>query len=390
MKSIIYLDNNATTPVDPRVSTTILPWLAERYGNSSSRDHAVGWDAAEAVEDARSHVAELIHAGSNEVIFTSGATESINWAFKSLTQFGRQPGMKIVSSVIEHQAVLETCRQLERLMGPRVKLVPVDRFGNSELDEWKHHILRRRPTLVSLMLANNEIGNVNPIHEVAQMAHDAGAMFFTDATQALGKIRVDVHANSVDLAAFSAHKLYGPKGVGALFIRGGSPKIELEPLIAGGGQEQGLRSGTLNVPGIVGFGEACRIAKAEMQDDAGRMRRLRDKLEQSLLRELPDVFINGDPKNRLPNTANLAFAGVDARTLIRDMHVVAVSTRSACSSGAPGPSHVLKALGLTDDLSYSSIRFSLGRFTTEDEIERTIELVTSFVRKLRSHRSPLT
>jgi cysteine desulfurase len=382
----LFLDFNATTPVDKRVLSIMQPFFCEKFGSAESRDHAYGWNAAEAVEEARLHAADLIHAKPTEIIFTEGATESINLGLKGIACLGRPPRATIASAVVEHEAVIETCRQLQRLTRTQVHLLPVDRFGNIDLVEWEDQIASLRPTLVSLMFANNEIGNINPVGEVARMAHDVGALFFTDATQALGKIPVDVPAEGIDLAAFSAHKVYGPKGVGALFIRSGSPKIELEPLLAGGGQERGLRSGTLNVPGIVGFGEACRIAQLEMQADAERMRRLRDKLEQSLLRELPDVFINGNPHNRLPNTTNLAFAGVDARTLIRDMHIVAVSTRSACSSGAPGPSHVLKALGLSDDLAYSSIRFSLGRFTMEEEIDRAIELVTSSVRKLRSRR----
>jgi cysteine desulfurase len=356
----------------------------ERFGNPSSRDHAFGWDAAESVEDARSYLAELMNGNSYEVVFTGSATESINWVLKGLAPTGRR-GMTILSSIIEHEAMLETCRQLERLAGIRVKLLPVDQTGNIDLAEWKHYISDLRPTLVSLMHANNEIGNINPVREVARIAHDAGALFFTDATQALGKIPVDVHADGVDVAAFSAHKLYGPKGVGALFIRGGEPKIELEPLLAGGGQERGLRSGTLNVPGIVGFGEACRVAREEMAQDAERMSRLRDSLEEKLFSELSDVYVNGDTKNRLPNTSNIRFDGVDARTLIRDLHVLAVSTRSACASGAQGPSHVLKALGLTDEQAYSSIRFSLGRFTTEEEIDRAVELVTGSVRKLRQN-----
>ncbi len=240
------------------------------------------------------------------------------------------------------------------------------------------------------MLANNEIGNIHPVRQVAEFAHAAGALFFSDITQAAGKIPVDVRAMGIDLAAFSAHKLYGPKGVGALFIRSGEPRIELEPLIVGGGQERGLRAGTLNVPGIVGFGEACRIAKLEMAEESKRVGRLRDKLENSLLAEIPDIWINGDRQNRLPNTTNIGFRGVDARTLIRDMHDIAVSTKSACSSGQPGPSHVLKAIGLTDDEAYSCIRFSLGRFTTEQEIDYAIAKVVASVRKLRASTSSST
>jgi cysteine desulfurase len=381
-----YLDYNATTPIDQRVGRALSVAYAEKFGNPSSRDHKFGWDSAEAVEDSRSQVSNLINTKPGEIIFTSCATESVNLALKGIAQSRGSGGMTIISSVIEHKAVLETIRQLERLGGVRVKLLPADRAGNIDLEEWKRHISSLSPALVALTLANNEIGVINPIREVARMAHEAGALFFTDAAQALGKIPVDVQADGIDLAAFSAHKLYGPKGVGALFIRGGEPKIELEPLLAGGGQERGLRSGTLNAAGIIGFGEACRIAGEEMAQDAERMSRLRDNLERRLLSELPDVHINGNPDNRLPNTSNMRFDGVDARTLIRDMYVLAVSTSSACSSGAQGPSHVLKGLGLSDEQAYSSIRFSLGRFTTEEEIDRAVELVTGSVRKLRQHR----
>jgi cysteine desulfurase len=292
-----------------------------------------------------------------------------------------------MTSIIEHEAVLETCQQLEATMGIEVHYLPVDHSGHIDLAEWSGCMHRGGVKLASLMLANNEMGVINPVRDVVAIAHEAGALFFTDMTQAVGKIPVDVRADSVDLAAFSAHKMYGPKGVGALFIREREPAIELEPLIAGGGQERGLRSGTLNVAGIVGFGEACRIAHMELHEGATRICRLRDQLEQSLLTALPDIWINGDRVNRLPNTSNIMFAGVDARTLIRDMYSIAVATRSACSSGATAPSHVLKALGLSDEQAYASIRFSLGRFTTAEEIDTTIERVISSVRKLRSHQA---
>jgi cysteine desulfurase len=293
----------------------------------------------------------------------------------------------MITSAIEHEAILESCKRIEAQMGMAVYYLSVDHSGCIDLAEWSSCMRRVKMMLVSLMLANNEIGMINRVRDVATTAHETGALFFTDMTQAVGKIPVDVRADNIDLAAFSAHKMYGPRGVGALFIRGREPIIELAPLIVGGGQERGLRSGTLNVAGIVGFGEACRIARMELNEEAERIRELRDKLEESLLTALPDIWINGDRLNRLPNTSNIMFAGVDARTLIRDMHYIAVSTRSACSSGATGPSHVLKALGLSDEQAYSSIRFSLGRFTTEEEIDKTLERVISSVRKLRSHRS---
>jgi cysteine desulfurase len=333
--------------------------------------------------EARSRVAELINASPREIVFTSGATESINLALTGLIR-SREGGVgRIVTGATEHEAVLETCAQLERTAAVAVRYLPVDRSGRIDLTDWEEAISRGGNTLGSLMLANNEIGTIHPIVEAALAAHRHGALFFSDLTQAAGKLPIDVRALGLDLAAFSAHKLYGPKGVGALFIRGGEPAIELEPLIVGGGQERRLRGGTLNVPGIVGFGAACRIARAEMADDARRTAALRDRLEREILAALPDVSVNGDVENRLPNTTNLCFHGLDARALIRDMHDVAVSTRSACSSGAAGPSHVLKALGLGDDDAYASIRFSLGRFTTDGEIDHAIRRVTDSVRKLR-------
>jgi cysteine desulfurase len=383
---MIYIDYNATTPVDPRVNQAAQIWNAEKFGNASSGDHAWGWESFEAVEDSRRALADFVNSAPREITLTSGATESVNLALKGFA-FAKDLGKKdIVTSTAEHEAVLGACRQIERLTSVRAKYLPVDRVGRIDLTALANIIEPGHATLVALIHANNENGTINPIREAAKIAHDAGALFFTDATQALGKIPVDVRADGVDMAAFSAHKIYGPKGVGALFIRGGEPNIELEPLIVGGGQERGLRSGTLNVPGIVGFGEACRIAQMEMAEEAERVRRLRDRLESALLAQLPNLRINGDLNNRLPNTSNITFSGVDARTLIRHMNFVAVSTRSACSSGSPGPSHVLKATGLSDDEAYASIRFSLGRFNTKEEIDRATALVVSSVRKLRSLR----
>jgi cysteine desulfurase len=378
---MIYLDNNATTPVDPRVVDVASHHLRNTYGNSSSRDHAFGWNAAEAVEEARGHVAELINAKPIEITFTSGATESVNCSLKGIGL--RTKARHAFTCASEHESVLEGCRAGEAGSSLRVEYFPLTRNGQIQTTAAVDDLETGETAFVSVMLANTELGNIYPIQELARTAHNASALFFSDITQAIGKIPVDVRALGIDLAAFSAHKLYGPKGVGALFIRSGEPKIELEPLIVGGGQERGLRAGTLNVPGIVGFGEACRIAKLEMNEEAERVGKLRDKLENVLLAELPDIWINGDRGNRLPNTSNIGFCGVDARTLIRDMHDIAVSTKSACSSGDPGPSHVLKAIGLTDDEAYSCIRFSLGRFTTEREIDYTIEKVISSVQKLR-------
>jgi cysteine desulfurase len=367
MKSPIYLDNNATTPVDERVLTRMLPYFSELFGNAASRDHAFGWDAAEAVDEARSHVANLINAQPQEIFFTSGATESI-WSALERATTVKKTG-RLITCLTEHQAVLETCHALEKSGPIQADYLPVDGAGRVERDALATS-LEPGAAVLALMVGNNEIGTIHPLREVASMAHASGVCFFSDLTQAVGRIPVDVYAEGIDLAAFSAHKIYGPKGSGALFVRGG-------------GQERGLRAGTLNVPGIVGFGEACRIAMEEMNEESLRVGRWRDKLEQVLLGELEDIWINGDKESRLPNTTNIGFRNVDARTLIRDMHDIAVSTRSACSSGSTGPSHVLKAIGLTDDEAYSCIRFSLGRFTTQKEIDYTIEKVIVSVRKLR-------
>jgi cysteine desulfurase len=372
MKPLVYLDNNATTPVDGRVLTRMLPYFSERFGNAASRDHPFGWDAAEAVEEARSHIANLINAQPQEIIFTSGATEGIRCALKRATTVKNTS--RLITCLTEHEAVLETCRTLEKRGLIQADCLPVDGAGRVE-----SHALARclepGAALLALMAGNNEIGTIHPLREAVSIAHASGVCVFSDLTQAVGRVPVDVYAEDVDLATFSAHKIYGPKGIGALFIRGGA-------------KERNLRSGTLNVPGIVGFGEACRIAKEEMKEEAQRVGGLRDKLEQVIVRELADTWINGDQQSRLPNTTNIGFRNVDARTLIRDMHDIAVSTRSACSSGSSGstgPSHVLKAIGLTDDEAYSCIRFSLGRFTTEEEIDYTIEKLIASVRKLRKN-----
>ena len=382
-----YLDYNATTPADQRVDRAAQVWHVEKFGNASSRDHAWGWDASEVAEDYRRAVAESVDGGSSEVTFTSGATESLNTAIKGFVGYTGWARKKIVTCATEHDAVLTPCRRLQRSTGIEVEILPIDRQGNLNLDEFKTAMCSDKEILVSVMAANNEIGNIHPVREMSRIAHGVGALFLCDLAQAVGKMPIDVRTDGIDLAAFSAHKLYGPKGVGALFIRGGEPEIKLEPLIVGGGHERGLRAGTLNVPGIVGFGEACRIAMLEMAEDSARIGKLRDKLESALLAELPDIWINGDQNHRLCNTSNIGFRGVDARTLIRDMHDIAVSTRSACSSGDPGPSHVLKAIGLTDDEAYSCIRFSLGRFTTEEEIDYTIGKVITSVRKLRRSKN---
>ncbi len=377
----MFLDYNSTTPVDQRVLSAMQPFFREAYGNASSRDHAFGWDAAEAVEDARLHSANLINANPNEVFFTSGATESINLTLTGAGQLSKRAD--IIAACTEHDAVLATCRHLEECCDRTLEYLPVDSFGHVNQNDLADRLAAKTTSAVAIMLANNEIGTICPIREISEIVHHAGGLFLSDITQAIGKLPVDVQADGIDLAAFSAHKIYGPKGVGALYIRGGLEKIPLKPLIVGGGQERGLRGGTLNVPGIVGFGEACRIATDEIQEEADRVRKLRDKLEQAILSQVPDTWVNGDTANRIGNTTNVGFRGVQARALIRDMHDIAVSTQAACSTGAKGPSHVLKAIGLTDDEAYSCIRFSLGRFTSEDEIDYTIGKVITSVHKLR-------
>jgi cysteine desulfurase len=358
------------------------PWLADRFGNPSSRDHVWGWDAADAVEDARSAVANQINAYSNEIIFTSGATEGLNIAVKGFVGFHDWQRKRIVTCATEHDAVLAPCLQLAKATGIEVHVLPVDQRGNVDLEQLEAAVYADKQVLVAIMAANNEIGTIHPIRKIAEVAHGAGALFLCDMTQAMGKVPVDVHADDIDMCAFSAHKMYGPKGVGALFVRNRETPIELEPLILGG-QERGLRGGTLNVPGIVGFGEACRIALQEMDNEIPRIAALRDTLEDAILSEILDTWVNGDRGNRICNTTNIGFHGVDARTLIRDMHDIAVSTQAACSSGSGKPSHVLKAIGLSDDEASSSIRFSLGRFTTAEEIDYTINKAIDSVHKLR-------
>ncbi len=386
MLGIHFIDYNSSTPLDKQVLIAMEPYFGEIFGNASSRDHKYGWDAAEVVEDARWHVAELIGARTNEIIFTSGATESLTLALKGACWKAQFSFTSVVTCVTEHEAVLETCRQLNRVVGTLVHILPVDSMGRLDVEGFAYVLKKNPKAMCAVMLANNEVGTLQPIKAIAENVHQSGGVLLSDITQAVGKIPVNVNDFGIDLAAFSSHKIYGPKGVGALFLRGGVSSWDLEPLIPGGGQECGLRGGTLNVPGIVGFGEACRIAKVELETEAHRVKTLRDGLERKILKQVPDTWVNGDPLNRLGNTTNIGFKHVDARTLIRDMHDIAVSTQSACASRKKGPSHVLKALGLTDDEAYSCIRFSLGRFTTEREIDYVFEKVSSSVEKIRRNQ----
>ena len=383
----VYLDYSATTPLDPRVFEKMRPWHTTAFGNPGSRDHRFGWDAAAAVEEARYHVAALINAVPSEIVFTSCATESINLALKGWAFRRGKTRRVIVTTTVEHEAVLESCRWLEAGGHVQATYLTVDAAGRLELRDVERAVYASRAGLVSVMSANNEIGTCYDVAGLAAVAHAAGALFFSDATQAAGKIPLDVRAVEFDLLAFSAHKLCGPQGVGALFVRRGTAEASLTPLLSGGGQERGWRSGTLNVAGIVGFGEACRIAAAEMASEAQQLCRLRDQLESGILSALPGVTVNGGQVERLPHITNLCFHGIGARTLIRQMHDIAVATRSACATAHTGPSHVLKAIGLSDDDAYSSLRFSLGRFTTAEEIAYAVDKVVTTTIRLRQPRT---
>ncbi|HUQ84049.1 MAG TPA: cysteine desulfurase family protein [Gemmatimonadaceae bacterium] len=376
-----YLDYNATTPLDPRVCRATKPWATERFGNASSRDHRFGWDAAEAVSEARSSVADALGAGPVNTLLVSSATEALNTVVRSYVGYDRWAQKTIVTCATEHEAVLAPCRGLCALTGVGLHIVAVDDAGHVDLEQLAR-LLRASPgALVAFMAANNETGTVHPVREIASLVHAADGLFLCDTTQAFGRCAIDVSSDGIDFATVSAHKIHGPQGVGAL-VAGRSLTDELQPLILGGGQEQGLRGGTPNVAGIVGLGEACRIARDELDQSTSRIGVLRDRLEDGIVAQTKDVWINGDRRRRLCNTSNIGFRGVDARTLIRDMHDVAVSTRSACSSGSAGPSHVLKAIGLSDEDAYSCVRFSLGRFTTQDEIDYTIGKVVASAHKL--------
>jgi cysteine desulfurase len=379
----VYFDYNATTPIDPRVAEPMQPWLGESFGNPSSRDHRWGWVAAEASEDARAAVAEVINAQTNEITLTSGATEGLNAAIKGFVGYQNWEQKKIITCGTEHDAVLAPCQQLAKSTGLEVQVLPVDTVGHIDLGQLSDSLRTKKQILVALMSANNEIGTIHPVKEIAKISHDAGAVYLCDITQAVGKIPLDVYESGIDMAVFSAHKMYGPKGIGALYVRGGEVKLGLEPLITGGGQEQGRRGGTLNVPGIIGFSAACRIAQKEWESEMERVGQFRNRLEQILMAEISDCWLNGDQANRIPTTSNIGFAGVDAKALIRDMDDIGVSTRAACSSGQSMPSHVLKAIGLTDDEAFSCIRISLGRFTTDAEIDYAANKIIESVHKLR-------
>jgi cysteine desulfurase len=382
----IYLDYHATTPADPRVVEAMLPYFTERYGNAASRNHAFGWAAEEAVEKARAQVAALIGASPREIIFTSGATEADNLAIKGVADMYREKGDHVVTCVTEHKAVIDTCKHLEK-NGYRVTYLPVQPDGRVNLDALGAAITDKT-ILMTVMAANNEIGVVQPIAEIGAVAKEKGVLFHSDAVQAIGKIPFDVNAAQVDLASMSGHKMYGPKGVGALYVRRRGPRVLLTPLIDGGGHERGMRSGTLNVPGIVGLGMAAELCRLEMAADAARMAALRDRLNARLHQGLDHIYVNGSMEHRLPHNLNVSFAYVEGESLLMGINDVAVSSGSACTSASLEPSYVLKALGAGDDLAHSSIRFGIGRWTTEEEIDYVADKLTAVVRRLRE-MSPL-
>lgn len=371
-RNIAYLDYNATTPIDPRVLEVMLPYLKDNFANPSSTHH-FGQSINEKVKQAREQIADFINAESNELIFTSGATEAINIAIKGVAESYSNKGKHIITVSTEHKAVLDTCKDLER-KGFEVTYLPVQTNGLIDLDEL-HKAIRPDTILVSVMYVNNETGVIQPIKEIAKLAHEKGALFMTDATQSVGKIEIDVYDLGVDLLSFSGHKMYAPKGIGALYVRKRGNKVELTPQIHGGGQEQGLRSGTLNVPGIIALAKACEIDSKEMTQNQNTISKLRDSLEAELLK-LPNTFLNGDVKNRIYNTTNICFKGQDANVMIGRMKNIAVSNGSACSSAVVEPSHVLKAMGLSDDNAFASLRFSLGKFNTIEDIETVIQKIT--------------
>jgi cysteine desulfurase len=386
VKLPIYFDNQATTPVDPRVLEAMLPCFTEKFGNAASRNHEFGWRAEEAVENARAQIARLINAHPKEIVFTSGATESDNLAIKGAAEMHRAKGNHIVTQVTEHKAVLDSCKRLEKY-GYEITYLPVDREGLIDIHDLTKAITPKT-ILISIMYANNEIGVIQPIEQIGKIAKKHNVLFHVDAVQAVGKIPVDVQKEGIDLLSISAHKLYGPKGVGALYVRRKNPRVQIAPMIDGGGHERGMRSGTLNVPGIVGLGKACEICQKEMAAESARLGQLRDKLKDALESGLDNTGINGSMAHRLPNNLNISFAKVEGESLLMGINDVAVSSGSACTSAAIEPSYVLRALGVSEDLAHSSIRFGLGRFNTEEEVDYVAGRVIETVKRLRE-LSPL-
>jgi cysteine desulfurase len=386
MKLPIYMDYHATTPVDPRVLEAMLPYFTENFGNSASRNHAFGWVAEKAVDKGRKQVADLIGAKPKEIIFTGGATESNNLAIKGVAEMYREKGNHVITCVTEHKAVIDTCKKLEK-QGGRVTYLPVQKDGRIDLDELRAAITDKT-ILISIMTANNEIGVLQPVAEIGAIAKEKGILFHTDAVQAVGKVPFDVNEVKADLVSLSAHKMYGPKGVGALYVRRRNPRVLLAEQISGGGHERGMRSGTLNVPGIVGLGQAAEICQTDMAADTARLLALRERLSEKFHQNLDEIYINGSMEHRLPHSLNISFAYVEGESLLMGINDVAVSSGSACTSASLEPSYVLKALGAGDDLAHSSIRFGLGRWTTEEEVDYVVDKLTDVVRRLRE-MSPL-
>ena len=386
VKLPIYMDNHATTPVDPRVLEAMLPFFTENFGNAASRNHEFGWKAEEGVEHAREQVARLVGATPKEIIWTSGATESNNLAIKGVEEMYREKGNHIITQVTEHKAVLDTCKRLEKY-GFEVTYLPVQKDGRVDLEDLRRAITPKT-ILITIMYANNEIGVVQPIAEIGAIAKEKGVFFHVDGVQAAGKIPVDVIKDNIDMLSMSGHKLYGPKGVGALYVRRRNPRVQLAAIIDGGGHERGMRSGTLNVTGIVGFGKACELCQEGMPAESARMRGLRDRLKDLIFSQLDEVFVNGSMTHRLPNNLNISFAYVEGESMLMGINDIAVSSGSACTSATLEPSYVLKALGVGEDLAHTSIRFGLGRFNTEEEVDYVAARVVETVRRLRE-LSPL-
>ena len=385
LKLPIYLDNNSTTPLDPRVLEAMMPYLTDVFGNAASRNHPFGWAAEEGVDYAREQIGKLINCDAKEIIFTSGATESDNLGIKGVFEMYSQKGNHVITATTEHKAILDTCKHLEKL-GGRITYLPVDEKGLINLAELEA-AMTPQTILVSIMYGNNETGTINNIREIARIAHSHGALFMTDGTQAVGKIPVDVIADGIDIMAFTAHKMYGPKGVGALYVRRKNPRVKVTSQMDGGGHERGMRSGTLNVPGIVGLGKACELARLEMAADTARLSVMRDRLERELM-TMEETYVNGSIEHRLPHVTNISFKYVEGEGLMMGVKDLAVSSGSACTSASLEPSYVLKALGLSDDLAHSSLRFGLSRFTTDEQIDYAIGHVKEAVTKLRE-MSPL-
>jgi cysteine desulfurase len=386
VKLPIYLDNHATTPMDPRVLEAMIPYFTGKFGNAASRNHQFGWEAEQAVETAREQIAKLIGATAKEIIFTSGATESNNLAIKGVAEMYKEKGNHIITAATEHKAVLDTCKRLEKY-GYRVTYLPVQADGLISIEDLKR-AMDEKTILVTIMAANNEIGVLQPIDEIGRICKEKGVLFHTDAVQALGKVPLDVNKSNVSLMSLTGHKLYGPKGVGALYVRRKNPRVQLSAIIDGGGHERGMRSGTLNVPGIVGFGKACEIAMQEMPEESKRLGALRDRLKDKLLKNLDETHVNGSMEHRLPGNLNISFVYVEGESLLMGINDIAVSSGSACTSATLEPSYVLKALGLGDDVAHSSIRFGIGRFNTEAEIDYVADRMIDTVKKLRE-LSPL-